>query len=303
MHCNAQSLFPAGPTPDNDDNIGTATGAKTTSIELSQDLSATIVTGDNSRPSEASKHPANIGKSTEMADENVHSQQPVVETAPIEHPSETTVNGGKSHSSNTAGVLADIEESHEMAIDEVQSQQNNNSINSKITSAGETEDVHMDDAQATRSDDTTDFEAPKADAATNDTADDAQATRSDDATDFEAPKTDQLSTAAMNDTPDDVQATRSDDVTIKIPTAQSSTTATNDTPAPSWLGKMLVYLRGVSDMAEWQDLVSSLLEFESMDPPSGVGVCSLIFHMSFIQHYFLSRNSPPSIVRRKSEPG
>jgi len=71
---------------------------------------------------------------------------------------------------------------------------------------------------------------------------------------------------------DDAQATRSDDTNnFDVPAAaQPSTAATNDTPAPSWLGKMLVYLRGVSDVTEWQDLVSSLVEFESMDPPSGV---------------------------------
>jgi hypothetical protein len=47
--------------------------------------------------------------------------------------------------------------------------------------------------------------------------------------------------------------------------------ATMETPAPDWLKRMLDYLRGVSDNPEWQNLVSVLLKFENLNPPSGVG--------------------------------
>ena len=76
----------------------------------------------------------------------------------------------------------------------------------------------------------------------------------------------------------------------KIPAAaKPSTTATNDIPAPSWLGKMLIYLRGVLDVAEWQDLVLSLLEFESMDPPSGIGAHSLTFHIVYLSQLLVQK--------------
>jgi hypothetical protein len=48
-------------------------------------------------------------------------------------------------------------------------------------------------------------------------------------------------------------------------------TSAKETPAPEWLQRMLVYLRGVSDSTEWQDLVSAFLKFENLNPPSGVG--------------------------------
>jgi hypothetical protein len=48
-------------------------------------------------------------------------------------------------------------------------------------------------------------------------------------------------------------------------------TTTVEITAPDWLKRMLDYLRGVSDSTYWQDLVSALLRFENMNPPSGVG--------------------------------
>jgi hypothetical protein len=51
---------------------------------------------------------------------------------------------------------------------------------------------------------------------------------------------------------------------------QPLTTAMKETPAPLWLGRMLVYLRGISDNAEWQGLVSALLRFENLNPSPGV---------------------------------
>jgi hypothetical protein len=53
-----------------------------------------------------------------------------------------------------------------------------------------------------------------------------------------------------------------------------------ETQGPDWLKRMLVYLWGVSDSAEWQDLVAALLKFENLNPPSGVGVYFLIFIIS-----------------------
>ena len=80
-----------------------------------------------------------------------------------------------------------------------------------------------------------------------------------------------------------MQAHQGDDVNnAKMPTAPPpSTAAMKETPAPDWLRKMLVYLRGVSDSAEWQDLVLALLKFENLNPPSGVGIPLLNFDMSF----------------------
>lgn len=56
-------------------------------------------------------------------------------------------------------------------------------------------------------------------------------------------------------------------------------TSAKETSAPDWLKRMLVYLRGVSDSTEWQDLVSALLKFENLNPPSGVGA---ILHTNFL---------------------
>jgi hypothetical protein len=61
--------------------------------------------------------------------------------------------------------------------------------------------------------------------------------------------------------------------------APQPSTSVMETPAPDWLKRMLVYLRGVSDTLEWQDLVSELLRFENLSPPSGVRFFSLNYHV------------------------
>jgi hypothetical protein len=45
-----------------------------------------------------------------------------------------------------------------------------------------------------------------------------------------------------------------------------------DTSLPQWLLKILPYLRNVSDFKDWQDLVAAFVEFEKLDPPTGVRV-------------------------------
>jgi hypothetical protein len=75
-----------------------------------------------------------------------------------------------------------------------------------------------------------------------------------------------------DDTNDNTQVNRGDNTNdAEMSTApQPLTTAIKETPAPFWLRRMLVYLRGVSDNADWQDLVSALLKFENLNPPPGV---------------------------------
>ena len=261
MPLNAQMFFPAHPMPDNNNNVETT---------------MTSQHCDNSHSREASKDPANVEKPSEVANVNVCIQQAMAEAeiTTIKPPSETTIDGGRCYSSNASGDPAKI--TNEMALNNVQSQRIENSTNSKKI-------AKMDNAQATQSNDMN-IEAPTAArssaAAANDTTalvDNTQATRSDDMN-IKAPTAAKSSAAAANN---NAQATRSDDATMEITMVStlSSSIAANDTLAPSWLGKMLVYLWGVSDVVEWQDLVSSLIEFESMDPPSGIGVS---FQKSFV---------------------
>ena len=77
----------------------------------------------------------------------------------------------------------------------------------------------------------------------------------------------------INNTSNNLQVHRSDDMkdTEMSAAPQPLTTATKETPAPFWLSRMLVYLRGVSDNVEWQNLVLALLKFENLKPPPGVG--------------------------------
>jgi hypothetical protein len=54
-------------------------------------------------------------------------------------------------------------------------------------------------------------------------------------------------------------------------TAEVATTSgAVDIPVPNWLSGMLLYLRDVSDVKAWQDLVTALIDFKKLDPPSGV---------------------------------
>ena len=69
---------------------------------------------------------------------------------------------------------------------------------------------------------------------------------------------------------------------------QPLTTATKETPAPFWLNQMLVYLQGVLDNVEWQDLVSALLKFENLKPPPGVGPPLFTVRISCLIHYIFS---------------
>ena len=65
------------------------------------------------------------------------------------------------------------------------------------------------------------------------------------------------------------------DVVMQDAASPSSETQ-NDENLPTWLGKMIVYLRGVSDAPAWQDLVLRFLEFEKFGPPHGVSSCRLL---------------------------
>lgn len=72
-------------------------------------------------------------------------------------------------------------------------------------------------------------------------------------------------------TVNNMQVLRDNDTNIgKMSAPQDPQNTTMETPAPVWLRRMLVYLRGISDSMEWQGLVSALLKFENMNPPSGV---------------------------------
>jgi len=44
----------------------------------------------------------------------------------------------------------------------------------------------------------------------------------------------------------------------------------NDEDLPGWLAQMIVYLRGVSEEAAWQNLVTGFVDFEKCGPPAGV---------------------------------
>lgn len=44
----------------------------------------------------------------------------------------------------------------------------------------------------------------------------------------------------------------------------------NDEDLPGWLAQMMVYLRGVSEEAAWQNLVTGFVDFEKCGPPAGV---------------------------------
>lgn len=56
---------------------------------------------------------------------------------------------------------------------------------------------------------------------------------------------------------------------------QSSRHSTHEMPLPPWLSNMLGYLRSVSESVDWQNLVSDLVEFEKLNPVSGVRVILL----------------------------
>ena len=43
-----------------------------------------------------------------------------------------------------------------------------------------------------------------------------------------------------------------------------------DTSLPWWLSKILPYLHNMSDFKDWQHLVAAFVEFEKLDPPTGV---------------------------------
>jgi hypothetical protein len=86
-------------------------------------------------------------------------------------------------------------------------------------------------------------------------------------------KGDNLTDAAEIPAVDNTQVLQGDNMnnTEMSAAPQPLTTATKETLVPAWPSRMLIYLRGVSDRAEWQDLVSVLLKFENLNPPSGVG--------------------------------
>ena len=83
---------------------------------------------------------------------------------------------------------------------------------------------------------------------------------------------------------DNTQAQRDDNSTDAEMSAPQPLSTPMDTQVPDWLKKMLVYLWGVSDNMEWQDLVSALLKFENLNPPSGVGahLLNLNFYSNLI---------------------
>jgi hypothetical protein len=68
---------------------------------------------------------------------------------------------------------------------------------------------------------------------------------------------------------------RGDELNDAERSAQQGLTTAKVIQAPDWLKRMLVYLQGVSDSTEWHELVSALVKFENMNPPSGVGALLL----------------------------
>ena len=63
-----------------------------------------------------------------------------------------------------------------------------------------------------------------------------------------------------------------DDVVMQDATLRSSPPlgTRNDEDLPRWLTQMAIYLRGVSEEATWQDLVTGFFDFEKCGPPVGV---------------------------------
>ena len=52
----------------------------------------------------------------------------------------------------------------------------------------------------------------------------------------------------------------------------------NDEDLPGWLAQMIVYLRGVSEEAAWQNLVTGFINFKKCGPPAGVSSFFLHHH-------------------------
>lgn len=73
---------------------------------------------------------------------------------------------------------------------------------------------------------------------------------------------------------------------------QLLTTATKETPVPAWPSQMLIYLRGVFDTTKWQDLVSALLKFENLNPPSGIS--TPLRNSDFSSNLILETSNPAS---------
>lgn len=68
-----------------------------------------------------------------------------------------------------------------------------------------------------------------------------------------------------------------------------------DMPPPAWLFNILPYLRDVSDVKDWQDLVVALVEFEKVNPPQGVSpFVTECFSVLFKPYCDLEIGNPPS---------
>ena len=74
------------------------------------------------------------------------------------------------------------------------------------------------------------------------------------------------------------------DTEMSAPLGQPPTTA-EEIPTPDWLKRMLDYLRGVSESMDWKDLVSALLRFENLNPPSGVSFSNMNISSNLLVHY------------------
>jgi len=73
-----------------------------------------------------------------------------------------------------------------------------------------------------------------------------------------------------NNLPGENLASANDDVTTSDELLGETPASANDKGLPPWLGEMIEYLRGVSAIRAWQDLVTDYVEFEKGGPPNGV---------------------------------
>lgn len=87
------------------------------------------------------------------------------------------------------------------------------------------------------------------------------------------------SDVVMQDTasPTTSPATALDTDVVMQDSASPSSGSQKDENLPTWLSKMIDYLREVSDAPAWQDLVSGFIEFEKGGPPHGVSSFLLVF--------------------------
>ena len=82
-----------------------------------------------------------------------------------------------------------------------------------------------------------------------------------------------VSISGEDHTIESLQSNKRDDIVMEdatsTPSALLEPQSNNDLPA--WLALTIPYLRGVSEDAAWQDLVTGFVDFKKRRPPHGVG--------------------------------